>query len=168
VPAVTGTGLADVVPARGAAYGDLFNDGKIDVVLNNLDAPPTLLRNVSADRHHWVAFRLVGAAKGPRDATGAVVWMTAGKLRQRGDVLSGGSFASSSDPRVHFGLGDAVAVDAVEIRWPGGSSEKVVVTAVDRIYTIEQGHGITGELCVACSRERPRENSAADKTDKKK
>jgi hypothetical protein len=168
VPAVKGTGLAAVVPARGAAYGDLFNDGKIDVVLNNLDGSPTLLRNVSADRHHWVAFRLVGAAKGPRDATGAVVWVTTGKLRQRGDVLSGGSFASSSDPRVHFGLGDAVAIDAVEIRWPGGASEKVMVPAVDRIYTIEQGRGITGELCIACSREKPRENSAADKTDKKK
>jgi hypothetical protein len=170
VPAVKGTGLAAVVPARGAAYGDLFNDGKMDVVLNNLDAPPTLLRNVSADQHHWVAFRLVGAVKAPRDATGAAVWVTAGKLRQRGDVLSGGSFASSSDPRVHFGIGDAAAVDAVEIRWPGGASEKITVPAVDRIYTIEQGRGITGELCVACSpREKPGEKSAADKkTDKKK
>jgi hypothetical protein len=115
-----------------------------------------------------VAFRLVGAAKGPRDATGAAVWVTAGKLRQRGDVLSGGSFASSSDPRVHFGLGAATAVDAVEIRWPGGASEKIVVPAVDRIYTIEQGRGITGELCVMCAREKPAGKNGTDKkTDKK-
>jgi enediyne biosynthesis protein E4 len=168
VPAVKGTGLAAVLPARGAAYGDLFNDGKIDVVLNNLDAPPTLLRNVSADQHHWVAFRLMGATKGPRDATGAVVWVTTGKVRQRGDVLSGGSFASSSDPRVHFGLGDAAAVDALEIRWPGGASEKIVVPAVDRIYTIEQGRGITGELCVTCSKEKQVGKNGTDKkTDKK-
>ncbi len=151
VPAVQGTGLASVIPARGAAYGDLFNDGKVDVVLNNLDVSPTLLRNVSADRHHWVEFRLVGGAGAPRDATGASVWVTTEKARQHGDVLSGGSFASSNDPRVHFGLGDAAHVDAVEIRWPGGLIEKLTLPAVDRIYTVEQGHGITGELCPTCS-----------------
>ncbi|MDQ1451660.1 MAG: enediyne biosynthesis protein [Acidobacteriaceae bacterium] len=152
VPAVQGTGLAVVVPARGAAFGDLFNDGKIDVVLNNLDSTPTLLRNVNPDHHHWIEFRLNGGAGKPRDAVGAVVFVTAGKTTRRGDVLSGGSFASSNDPRVHFGLGDAATIDSVEIRWPGGGPiEKIVVPGVDRILTIEQGRGVTHEDCSKCS-----------------
>jgi hypothetical protein len=151
VPAVQGTGLAVVVPARGAAFGDLFNDGKVDVVLNNLDSPPTLLRNVNPDQHHWIEFRLIGGAGKPRDAVGAAIFVTTGKITQRGDVLSGGSFASSNDPRVHFGLGDAASIDSVEIRWPGGGpTEKVAIPAVDRILTIEQGRGITNEYCPKC------------------
>jgi hypothetical protein len=155
VPAVKGTGLSVEVSARGAAFGDLFNDGKIDVVLNNLDSSPTLLRNVNPGQHHWIEFRLVGGPGKPRDATGATVFVTAGKVTQRGDVLSGGSFASSNDPRVHFGLGDANAIDSVEIRWPGGGPrEKVTVPGVDRILTIEQGRGITAEYCPKCSTEK--------------
>ncbi len=91
VPAVKGTGLATLLTARGAAFGDLFNDGHIDVVINNLDGTPTLLRNVSADHHHWAEFRLVGGARGPRDAAGASILLTAGGMTQRGDVLSGGA-----------------------------------------------------------------------------
>ncbi len=147
MPAVEGSGLARLLTARGAAFGDLFNDGKIDVVINNLDEPPALLRNVDPDRHHWVEFRLVGNGKGPRDAVGASLFLSAGGTTQRGDVLSGGSFASSSDPRVHFGLGDTNSIDGLEIRWPGGAMEKVAVPAPGCIYTIEQGHGITGRMC---------------------
>ena len=151
VPAVQGTGLAVVVPARGAAFGDLFNDGKIDVVLNNLDSTPTILRNVNPDHHHWIEFRLIGGAGKPRDAVGTVILVTTGKISQRGDVLSGGSFASSSDPRVHFGLGDAAKIDSVEVRWSGGGPiEKLVVPGVDRILTIEQGRGVTHEDCPKC------------------
>jgi enediyne biosynthesis protein E4 len=142
VPAVKGTGLAVVVPARGAAFGDLFNDGKIDVVLNNLDAPPTLLRNVNPDHHHWIELQLLGGPKGPRDAVGATVYLTRSNQTQRADVLSGGSFASSNDPRVHFGLGDDKTVDSIDIHWPGGAVEKIRVTVVDRIYTVEEGKGI--------------------------
>lgn len=137
-----GTGLAVVIPARGAAFGDIFNDGKIDVVINNLDASPTLLRNVNDDHHHWVEFHLIGGPGSPRDAVGASVFLTSDKLTQRGDVLSGGSFASSNDPRVHFGLSDATSVSSVEIHWPSGSVEKVAIPAVDRIYTIQEGKGI--------------------------
>ncbi len=150
VPPVEGTGLAETFPGRGAAFGDLFNDGKIDVVINAIDHHPVLLRNVSDDGHHWVEMRLVGGFKSPRDAVGATVYLTANGMRQRGDVLSGGSYLSSNDQRLHFGLGDATAVDAVEIHWPSGSVEKLKLHAVDRIFTIEEGKGITGELCVAC------------------
>jgi hypothetical protein len=136
---------------RGAAFGDLFNDGKIDVVINNLDGVPILLRNVNPDQHHWVELKLVGGPGSPRDAIGATVYLTAGGMRQRGDVLSGGSYLSSNDLRVHFGLGDASRVDAVEIHWPGGAVEKLNLPAVDRIFTVEQGKGITGQLCLACT-----------------
>ena len=148
-PAVTGTGLAVVRPGRGAAVGDLFNDGKLDVVINNIDSPPTLLRNVNPDHHHWVGLKLVGGAKGPRDAVGATVYLTAGGIKQRGDVYSGGSYASSSDQRVHFGIGDAGKVDAVEVHWPDGTVEKVQLSGIDRIFTVEEGKGVTGHAPTA-------------------
>jgi hypothetical protein len=151
VPAVEGSGLAETAVGRGAAFGDLFNDGKIDVVINSLDGPPMLLRNVNMDLHHWVDLLLVGGPKSPRDASGATVYLTAGGVRQRGDVLSGGSYLSSNDMRVHFGLGDATKIDAVEIHWPSGSVETVKPAALDRIYTIEEGKGIAGERCRTCA-----------------
>jgi len=151
VPAVIGSGLSIVVPARGAAFGDLFNDGKIDVVLNNLDSPPTLLRNMNSDRHHWLEIKLIGGSKSPRDAVGAVVYLTAGRVRQRADVISGGSFASSNDLRAHFGLGDTTTINEIEIHWPSGAIEKVKSKAVDRILTIEEARGIIEERCSACS-----------------
>ena len=147
VPAVEGTGLAVVSVARGAAFGDLFNNGKVDVVINNLDGVPILLRNVNPDHHHWVEMKLIGGPKSPRDAVGSTVYLTAGGLRQREDVLSGGSYLSSNDMRVHFGLGDSDKVDAVEIHWPDGAVEKLNLPAVDRIYTIAEGKGVTGALC---------------------
>ncbi|HZZ40089.1 MAG TPA: CRTAC1 family protein [Acidobacteriaceae bacterium] len=146
VPPLEGTGLAEVSVGRGAAFGDLFNDGKIDVVINGLDGVPVLLRNVNDDRNHWVELHLVGGPGSPRDAVGATVYLTAGSVRQRGDVLSGGSYLSSSDFRVHFGLGAATKVDAVEIHWPGGKMEKVTLPGVDRIFTIVEGQGISAEL----------------------
>ena len=151
VPAVEGTGLAVVSVGRGAAFGDLFNDGKIDVVINNMDGVPVLLRNVNPDHHHWVELKLIGGPKSPRDAVGSTVYLTAGGIRQRGDVLSGGSYLSSNDFRVHFGLGDTATVEGVEIHWPDGARETVKLPAVDRIYTITQGKGITGELCILCA-----------------
>ena len=144
VPAVKGSGLAMVLPSRGAAFGDLFNDGKVDVVLNNLNAPPTLLRNVNPDRHHWLDVRLIGGPNSPRDGVGAVVYLTAGKMRQRGDVISGGSFASSNDFRLHFGLGDAESVEKLEIEWPSGKDEVVVPAGLDRVIVVEEGKGLVG------------------------
>jgi len=153
VPAVRGSGLAVVVPARGAAFGDLFNDGKIDVVINPVDGPPVLLRNVNPDHHHWVEMKLVGGGKtatspgSPRDATCATVYLKANGMRMRQDVLSSGSYISSNDRRLHFGLGDATDAGTAEIHWPSGAKETVKLPAADRIYTIEEGKGITGALC---------------------
>ena len=142
VAAATGSGLADVIPARGAAFGDLFNDGHVDVVLNNMDSMPALLRNVVSNGNHWVAFRMVGSGKSPSDATGAKVFVTANGVKQRADILSGGSYGSSSDPRVHFGLGSAKKVEKLEIAWPSGKKEEVAVPRVDRFFTIIEGKGI--------------------------
>jgi hypothetical protein len=147
IPPVEGTGLAKTGVSRGAAFGDLFNDGKIDVVINNLDGAPFLLRNVNPDHHHWVELSLVGGAKSPRDAVGSTVYLTAGGMRQRADVLSGGSYLSSNDMRVHFGLGDATDAGTVEIHWPSGARETIKLPAVDRIYSITEGKGITSALC---------------------
>ncbi|MGC1461332.1 MAG: CRTAC1 family protein [Terracidiphilus sp.] len=147
VPAVEGTGLARVTVGRGAAFGDIFNDGKIDVVVNNMDGVPLLLRNVNSDRHHWVEVKLIGGPKSPRDAVGATVYLTATGIRQRADVLSGGSYLSSNDLRAHFGLGDALAAGSLEIHWPSGAKENLKLPAVDRIYTVTEGKGITGALC---------------------
>ena len=72
-------------------------------------------------------------------------------MRQRGDVLSGGSYLSSNDFRVHFGLGDSTTIDNVEIHWPSGASEQLKLSAVDRILTVEEGKGVIGEFCRDCS-----------------
>ena len=147
VPAVEGTGLAVVVPGRGMAVGDLFNDGKLDAVINVMDGHPVLLRNVSPDHNHWLELKLVGTGKlptkpsSPRDAIGATVYVTANGMRQRGDVLSGGSYLSSNDFRPHFGLGPATTVQDIEVHWPGGKVEHFTVPGVDRIVTITEGTG---------------------------
>jgi hypothetical protein len=154
---VKGTGLAVVIPGRGAAFGDLFNDGKVDVIINPEDGPPTLLRNVNPDHHHWVELKLVGGAKGPRDAIGASVYLTANGMRHREDVMSTGSYVSSNDQRVHFGLGDATDAGTAEIHWPSGAKETIKLPTVDRIYTITEGKGLTVAMCAGlpCSDAKP-------------
>jgi hypothetical protein len=146
VPAVEGSGLSVVACERGAAFGDLFNDGKIDVVVNNLDGVPTLLRNVTNNSRHWVEFKLIGGAASTRDGVGATLRLRTGGMTQREDILSGGSFMSSNDQRAHFGIGDARKVDQLEIDWPSGKVQEVSVPGVDRIYTIVEGQGIVGSL----------------------
>ena len=144
VPPVENTGLAKVATGRGMAFGDLFNDGRIDVVINNLDSSPTLLRNVTKEENHWIAFRLSGGPKSPRDGVGATVYVTANGFRQRADVIAGGSFASSPDQRPHFGLGGATRIEAIEVHWPSGLKEEIAPpTELDRFYVLTEGKGAT-------------------------
>ena len=153
VPAVEGTGLADVIPSRGAAVGDLFNNGKIDVVINCIDHTPVLLRNVSPDNNHWVGIQLVGGPGSPRDAVGSTI-SDRGGIRQRDDVMSGGSYESSNDQRLHFGLGQSTSVDTVEIRWAStGRVERVNLPGVDRYFVIEEGKGIIPSVYDGISKE---------------
>jgi hypothetical protein len=139
IPPATGSGLARVIQARGAAFGDLFNDGHIDVVINNIDSGPTLLRNVVNNGNHWISIKLIGGPRSPRDAIGAKVFVTTGAVRQRADVYSGGSYGSSSDLRIHFGVGAASKIDTLEIDWPSGGKQIVSNPPLDQILVVAEG-----------------------------
>ena len=143
VGAPPGNALANAWPGRGLAVGDLDGDGRLDLVINNLDAKPVVLRNVAASPGHWVGLRLIGdvTKKSPRDAIGATAYVTTGSMRQRQDVVSGAVFCSQNDMTLHFGLGAATKIDKLEIRWPDGSVESFDVPAVDKVITITQGKG---------------------------
>jgi hypothetical protein len=103
---------------------------------------------------------LIGGAKSPRDAVGSTVYLTAGGMRQRGDVMSGGSFESSNDFRLHFGLGESAKVDKVEIRWPDGKQETVNLEGVDRYYAIEEGKGLVPSVYDAIAAKRSASKAA--------
>ena len=125
-------------PARGAAFGDYDNDGDIDIVVVNTNAPPSLYRNDGGNRNHWIGFRLL-AASGNRDAIGARVEIDAGGRTRVGEVRSGGSYLSHNDMRVHFGLGETERVDEIRIRWPSGGTETLDGVDADRYVTIREG-----------------------------
>jgi hypothetical protein len=135
-----GGGLLLEKSSRGAAFGDYDNDGRVDVVVTNINDRPTLLHNESAGRH-WATFRLVGS-KSNRDAVGARLLVTAGGKRQLLEVRSGGSYMSHNDLRAHVGLGDAARIDRVEIRWPSGTTEVASGLAADRFFVAREGQGI--------------------------
>ena len=139
VGARPGSALANAWPGRGLAVGDLDGDGRLDLVINNLDSTPTVLRNVAAPTGHWLALRLIG--KAPRDAIGSIAYLTTGKLRQRQDVVSGAVYCSQNDMTLHFGLGAATKVDKLEIQWADGATELFAVAGVDQIITITEGKG---------------------------
>jgi enediyne biosynthesis protein E4 len=126
--------------SRGAAFGDIDNDGDIDVVISNIHSPARLLINQAADRRHWLGLRLIGRDGRGRDMLGARVDVTRGDgvtlyRRSRTD----GSYASANDPRVLIGLGDATAVSRIRITWPDGTAEERPGAAIDRWTTIRQG-----------------------------
>jgi hypothetical protein len=143
VTEVAGGGLLIEKSSRGAAFGDYDNDGDVDVLVVAIDDRPTLLRNETASGH-WITVRLEGT-KSNRDAVGAKVTLEAGGRRQVAEVRSGGSYISHNDMRVHFGMGDAGAVDRLVIRWPSGLAETATRLAVDRFYVAREGAGIQPE-----------------------
>ena len=126
--------------SRGMAMGDLFNDGKVEAVVENLVGLPMILRPVGGESNHWVSFQLEGT-KSDRLALNARVRATAGDLVQVQEVLSGGSYLSQNDLRLHFGLGKHDRVDRVEIRWPTGAVEVFNDLQADRFYVIREGAG---------------------------
>jgi enediyne biosynthesis protein E4 len=136
-------GKAIEVPrvSRGLAVGDLFNDGNLDLVVENLEGQPVILRNLGVPGRHWVSFELAGT-KSNRLAIGARVKLTAAGMTQTEDVRSGGSYLSQNDLRLHFGLGKATKIDKVEIRWPSGRIETLQDLAVDKFYSVLEGQGI--------------------------
>jgi hypothetical protein len=136
--AEAGPAMNEPSVSRGAAFGDLDNDGDVDVVINNLDGAPTILRNDGGNQNDFLALELIGG-RGNRDAYGARVKVIAGDLVQIGEKRSGGSYLSQNDARLHFGLGRRAKVDAVEVRWPSGVTQKFVNLPVNNFIRIKEG-----------------------------
>jgi hypothetical protein len=127
--------------SRGLAVGDLFNDGHLDLVVENLEGAPMVLRSEGGAKNNWISFELQGT-KSNRLALNARVRVTAGDLVQEEEVRSGGSYISQNDLRLHFGLGKKDHVDKVEIFWPAGETEVLPRLAADHFYCVLEGHGV--------------------------
>src|SRR6266403_1217703 len=125
----------------GAAFGDIFNTGNIDVVVLNVGQPPSVLLNGNRSPYHRVLFKLIGT-KSNRAAIGARVTIHSGGVKQFSEVRGGASYLSQNDLRLHFGLGAAAKMESVEIRWPNGATETLRNIPADAIYTVAEGSGI--------------------------
>jgi hypothetical protein len=136
-----GAPFAEKRAGRGAAFGDIDSDGDVDIVINNLDGAPLLLRNDGGDANNAVLIKTVGT-KSNRAGIGARVKVVAGDLTQQNEVHSGDSYISQSDLRLHFGLEKRTKIDLIEIRWPSGAVEKITDAKVNRVLTIKEGRGI--------------------------
>jgi hypothetical protein len=141
VSKVVGPAIQLAQVSRGVATGDLFNDGRIDVVVENLEGGPMILRPEGGPSNHWISFELEGT-KSNRLALNARVKATAGDLVQTGEVLSGGSYLSQNDLRLHFGLGSKDHLEKAEIIWPDGKTETLASLAADHFYYVREGEGI--------------------------
>jgi hypothetical protein len=141
VSAAAGPGFTAVSSARGLAVGDLWNDGRMSVLINNVYAKPSLLVNSTRYPNHWVAFKTVGT-RSNRDGIGAKITVKAAKRTLVDEVRSGSSYISQNDLRVHFGLGTAAKMEIVEIRWPSGLVERFENLQVDAIHTLKEGSGV--------------------------
>ena len=138
--AEAGPGISAPHMSRGAAFGDFDNDGDMDVLIMNVNEPPTLLRNDAPPGNHWIKIRLEGT-KSNRSAIGARVLVRYGGKVQVQELLSQSSFLSSNDPRLHFGLGAATTAD-VEVHWPSGLVESLKSVAANQLLTVKEGSGL--------------------------
>jgi hypothetical protein len=137
VSRLAGPALQEAQVGRGCAWGDWNNDGKPDLLLCENGGPARLLRNDTPDRHHWLGIALRGTA-GNRNGYGAEIRLTTGGRTQRRWVRSGGSYLSHSDTRALFGLGEAAAVEQLEVRWPSGKVTRVDHPAPDRYLQVTE------------------------------
>ena len=142
ISASSGPGVTEPAPSRGLAIADLWNDGRQEAVINNMNDYPMLLVNVAKNKNHWLGVRLIGVQSN-RDAIGARVTVHAAGWKAVDEVRSGSSYDSSSDLRLHFGLGQIHQVDAIEVRWPTGRSEIFNGGECDRFVTLREGEGRT-------------------------
>jgi hypothetical protein len=132
---------------RGAAFGDINNDGNIDIIVLNVGEPPSLLLNRTHNTNHRVLFKLVGT-KSNRAAIGARVTVKAGSFSQIDEVRGGASYLSQNDLRLHFGLASSDKMNEVSIRWPNGETEVLHDVPADFIYTIVEGSGIQKKIAL--------------------
>ena len=142
VSAQSGESLMVPRVSRGVAFGDIDNDGDIDAVVENLDGKPTILRNDGGNGNNWVTLKLTGRGRNC-EAIGARVKLVSGDLVQWDEVRAGDSYLSSSDKRLHFGLGRRGKVDLVEIHWPDGQIESLRGPGVNQFVFVEEGRGMT-------------------------
>ena len=149
-----GPALQEKRVSRGVAIGDLFNDGNVDVVVEDLDGPPMVLRNKGLPGRHWVSFELAGT-KTNRLAINARIKITAGGMTQTSQVLSGASYLSQNDLRQHFGLGPATKIDSVEIDWPSGTVDTMKNLEADKFYSVLEGKGIVPREEIAPGKPKP-------------
>ena len=138
--AEAGPAMASRHASRGCAFGDFDNDGDLDILVVNMNEPPSLLRNDLRGEHHWIKVRLVGV-KSNRSAIGARVTAKYGGRVQAQEVLAQSSYLSVNDRRLHFGLGDSAAVD-LEVRWPGGERQSFRNIPANQFLTIDEARGI--------------------------
>ncbi len=138
--AEAGSGITTSTSARGLAIGDLWNNGQLSAVISNMNAHPSLLVNQIKSPNHWIAFRTVGT-KSNRDGIGAGLTLSAGGRLRVDEVRSGSSYSSTSDMRVHFGLGQTNKIDFVQVRWPSGLQERFTGLPVDSIHELKEGTG---------------------------
>jgi hypothetical protein len=127
--------------SRGMAIGDLFNDGKLEAVVENLVGKPMILRPEGGAKNHWISFQLEGVQCN-RLALNTRVQATSGELVQLGEVNSSGSYLSQNDLRIHFGLGSHERVDKARVLWPDGKVETLTNLAADRFYSLKEGSGV--------------------------
>jgi enediyne biosynthesis protein E4 len=144
VSAQAGTDITTATSARGLAIGDLWNNGQLSAVISNMNAHPNLLVNQVKSNNHWIAFRTIGT-KSNRDGIGARVTVSAGGRSRVDEVRSGSSYSSSSDMRVHFGLGQTDKIDFVQVRWPSGLQERFTGLTVDSIHEVKEGTGMSAQ-----------------------
>lgn len=139
-----GSGITTPRVSRGCAFGDFDNDGRVDVVVNNLDDAPSLLRNETRNDNSWLMVKCIGTESN-RSAIGTRVTVTAGDRVQFDEVMSGSSYYSQNDLRLHFGLGPSRQADRVDVSWPSGATQSFEEVAVNRLIEIKEGEGIVGE-----------------------
>ena len=131
-------GISAPLVGRGACRGDFDNDGKEDLLLIPNTGAPRLLRNETTGTYNWLTIELVGS-KGNRNGFGAQVTVTAGGTSHTAVCKSGGSYLSESDPRLHFGLGSATAIEAISVRWSNGTQEKISPASPNQVVRIIEG-----------------------------
>ncbi len=139
-----GPGVSAAHSSRGCAFGDFDNDGDMDVLIINMNEPPSLLRNDVDGRQHWIKIKLIGVTSN-RSAIGARVVLKYGGRTQAQAVLSQSSFYSASDTRLHFGLGAASTAE-IDIHWPSGKHESLKVESVNQLITVKEGSGVVANM----------------------
>jgi enediyne biosynthesis protein E4 len=141
VAAQVGSALIEERASRGTAFGDIDNDGDVDIVVNDLDSTPQLLRNDGGNKNNWILVKTIGT-KSNRNGVGAKVKVASGDLTQLDEVRSGGSYISQNDLRLHFGLEKRTSVDLIQVRWPSGAVDTLTNVSVNKIVTIKEGKGL--------------------------